>query len=126
MNPLKVLSRLYNFAGLPVLGSVRTWLNKTTHLAQTREKMAMEGHPAFCTVDDASAAVNRWRWKVDLYDIDIIEHYCKHVMQMMGYIPVDRSHERMADISIPLFTEDYEACKGLVSELISAASMDRQ
>lgn len=109
MNPLKVLPRLYNFAGLPVLDSVKTWLNKTTHPAQNREEMTMGVHPAFFTVDDASAAVNRWRWKVDLYDIDIIEHYCKHVMQMMGYVPVDMSYELMADISTPLFGEDYEA-----------------
>ena len=73
--------------------------------------MKKEGHPAFVTVDDASVAVNRWRWKVHPYDIDIIEHYCKHVMQMMGYRLVDRSYQLMADISTPLFGEDYEAKK---------------
>ena len=109
MNPLKVLSRLYNFAGLPVLDSVKTWLNKSTHPSQTREKMKIEIHPALYTVDDASVAVNRWRWKVDPCYIDIIEHYCKHVMEMMGYTLVDRSYELMADIRIPLFSEEYEA-----------------
>ena len=109
MDPLKVLSRLYNFAGLPVLDSVKIWLNKTTHPSQNRAEMKKDGHPAFLTVDDASVAVNRWRWKVDPPDIDIIEHYCSHVMQLMGYRPVDRSYELMSDISIPLFSEDYEA-----------------
>ena len=111
MNPLKVLSRLYNFAGLPVLDSVKTWLNKSTHPVQDPEKMKIEGHPVFHTVDDASVAVNRWRWKVDPCDIDIIEHYCKQVMQMMGYTLVDRSYDLMANISIPLFNEEYEAKK---------------
>ena len=109
MNPLDVLPRLYNFAGLPVLDSVKIWLNKTTHPVQDREDMTIEGHPAFLTVDDASAAANRWRWKVHPYDIDIIEHYCKHVMQIMGYLPVDRSYELMSDLSVPMFTDDYEA-----------------
>jgi len=111
INPLKVLSGLFNFAGLPVLDSVKTWLNKSTHPAQNREKMKMEGHPALYTVDDASVAVNRWRWKVHPWENDIIEHYCKHVMQLMGYIPVDRSYQLMSDISIPLFSEHYEAKK---------------
>ncbi|KAJ7377245.1 hypothetical protein OS493_030056 [Desmophyllum pertusum] len=109
MDPLKVLSRLYNFAGLPMLDSVKTWLNQTTHPSQSREKMTKEGHPAFFTVDDASVAMNRWRWKVQPHDISMIEHYCSHVMQMMGYTLVDRSYELMSDISIPLFSEDYEA-----------------
>lgn len=109
MNPLKVLSRLYNFAGLPVLDSVKTWLNKSTHAAQAQGKMAIEGHLAFFTVDDASVAVNLWRWKVHPYDIDIIEYCYKYVMQMMESTPVDRSYRLMADISTPLFSEDYEA-----------------
>ena len=109
LNPLKALSRLYNFAGLTVLDSVKTWLNKSTHPAQKREDMKIEGHPAFFTVDDALLALNRWRWKVDPCEIDIIEHCCKHVMQMMGYTLVDRSYQLMADISTPLFSEDYEA-----------------
>ncbi|XP_020622294.1 carbohydrate sulfotransferase 3-like [Orbicella faveolata] len=115
MNPLKVLSRLYNFAGLPVLDSVKTWLNKSTHPEQTREKMKIEGHAAFFTVDDASVAVNRWRWKVDPCVIDIIEHYCEQVMQMMGYTLVDRSYDLMANISIPLFSEEYEAKKWFIN-----------
>lgn len=85
------MSRLFNFAGLPVQDSVKTWFNKSTHPAQTREKMRMEGHPAFYRVDDASVAVNRWWWKVRPWEIDITEHYCKHVMQLMGYTLVSCS-----------------------------------
>ena len=62
----------------------------------------------FCTIDDASAATNRWRWKVLPCEIDIIEHYCKHVMWMMGYKPIEQSYELISNISIPLFTEEYE------------------
>lgn len=117
MNPLKGLSRLFEFAGLPVLESVKTWLNKSTHLSNNPEvlNLCKGNHPAFCTVDDASAAVNRWRHLVRLCDIDIIEHYCKHVMWMMGYTPIERSYEIMSNTSVPLISEDYEA-KGWFQE----------
>lgn len=110
VDPLKGLSRLYNFAGLPVIDNVRTWLNKSTHPSNSEEpSLCIGNHPAFCTVDDASEAVNRWRWRVHPFDVDIIEHYCKHVMWLMGYKPVDGSYELMSNITVPLFTEDYEA-----------------
>ena len=117
MDPLKRLSRLFEFAGLPVLESVKTWLNKSTHLSNNPEvlNLCKGNHPAFCTVDDASAAVNRWRRLVRLCDIDIIEHYCKHVMWMMGYTPIERSYEIMSNTSVPLISVDYEA-KGWFQE----------
>ena len=120
MKPLDGLSRLFDFAGLPVIESVKTWLNKTTHPRSNHDELraACKGfHPAFCTVDESSVAVNRWRWTVPLHDIDIIEHYCKHVMWMMGYRPVDRSYELMSDISVPLFSKEYEA-KGWIHGII--------
>ena len=111
VNPLKVMSRLYDFAGLPVLDHVKIWLNKSTHPSKKREDMLIEGSPAFFMMDDASATANRWRWKVHPHDIDIIEHYCKHVMQIMGYIPINNDEDLMADVTTPLFSEGYEAKK---------------
>ena len=107
-DPLKALSGLYEFAGLPVLESVRTWLNETTK--QTREDCnEMDGEPATCTKDDAWAAANRWRWMVNPHEIDIIEHYCRGVMRLMGYRTVDRSYELLANKEIPLFSDNFEA-----------------
>ncbi|XP_078363375.1 carbohydrate sulfotransferase 4-like [Oculina patagonica] len=108
-NPLEEMKRLYKFAGLSVLESVTTWLNESTHPTKSRSNMKIQGSQAAFTVDDAQAAINRWRWKVHPYEITIIEHYCRHVMQLMGYRPVDRSHELQANISIPLVNGDYEA-----------------
>ena len=111
VNPLKVMSRLYDFAGLPVLDHVKIWLNKSTHPSKKREDMLIEGSPDFFMMDDASATADRWRWKVHPHDIDVIEHYCKHVMQIMGYIPINNDEDLMANVTTPLFSEDYEAKK---------------
>lgn len=109
-NPLDGLSRLYTFAGLPVLESVKIWLHNATTPTKKRGELCNEvGDIAFCTVDNASAAVNRWRLKIPLSDIDIIEKNCKHVMQAMGYKLVDGSQELMSNISVPLFNKDFEA-----------------
>ena len=108
INPLKELSALYEFAGLPVMQKVRAWLNETTQ--QSRAACRLEdGAAVTCTKDDAWAATNRWRWKVHPHEIDVIERYCQRVLLLMGYRPVDGSHDLLADKEIPLFSSDYEA-----------------
>ena len=109
INPLQELSGLYEFAGLPVLESVRTWLNETTHLSRKACNHKMDGGPVTCTKDDAWSAANRWRWNAHPHEINIIEYYCEEVMRLMGYRPVDRSYELLTNLKIPLFSEDFEA-----------------
>ena len=109
INPLKELSGLYDFARLPVLESVRTWLNETTQLSRKDCDRQMDGVSVTCTKDDAWAAANRWRWKVHPFEIDIIEYYCGRVMRLMGYRPVDRSYQLLTNVKIPLFSDEYEA-----------------
>lgn len=106
IDPLKELSRLFEFAGLPVLENVRIWLNETTHMS--REDCERQ-EDVTCTKDDAWAAANRWRWRVHPHEIDIIEYYCGSVMRLLGYRSVDRSHELLANVKIPLFSNEYEA-----------------
>ncbi|KAL9978496.1 hypothetical protein ACROYT_G016019 [Oculina patagonica] len=108
MKPLKALADIYRFAGLPVLKSVRTWLNKTTHLSR-RACNRLDGGQITCTKDNGWDGANRWRWKVHPHEIDIIEHYCRPVMNLMGYRPVDMSHDLLSNKKIPLFSDDYEA-----------------
>ena len=108
MNPLKELSGLYEFAGLPVLESVSTWLNETTQLSR-KDCGEMDGVSVTCTKDDAWAAANRWRWKVHPHEIDVIEYYCGRVMRLMGYRPVYRSYQLLTNVKIPLFSNEYEA-----------------
>ena len=105
-DPLKELSSLFEFAGLPVLDNVRIWLNTTTHLS--REDCERRDDVT-CTKDDAWTAANRWRWRVHPHEIDIIEYYCGSVMRLLGYRSVDRSHELLANVKIPLFSNEYEA-----------------
>lgn len=110
-HPIAEMKRLYKFAGLSVLDSVTNWLNRSTHPSKQREDVDIQrGYDAAYTVDDAEAAINRWRWKVtDPNDITTIEMYCKHVMQLMGYRPVHNSYELQRNISIPLHSRDFEA-----------------
>ena len=108
MNPLKELSSLFEFAGLPVLESVKTWLKQTTHSSRAACNH-MDGVDVTCTKDDYWTAINRWRWGADPREIDIIEHYCAKVMNLMGYRPVDRSNDLLVNRTIPLFRETFEA-----------------
>ncbi|XP_068678692.1 carbohydrate sulfotransferase 4-like [Montipora foliosa] len=115
-DPPKAMSRLFEFAGLSVPEHLKMWLIERTKPQDDGKAMkACEGyHPAFCTVDNSKEAINRWRWKVAFDDIDIVEHYCKHVMMLMGYTLVDGSFELMANISIPLFSEHFEVKEWLL------------
>ncbi|KAM7451779.1 hypothetical protein ABFA07_000789 [Porites harrisoni] len=108
MNPLKELSSLYEFAGLPVLESVKTWLKQTTHSSRAACNH-MDGVDVTCTKDDYWTAINRWRWRAQPGEIDIIEHYCAKVMNLMGYRPVERSNDLLVNRTIPLFREIFEA-----------------
>ena len=108
-NPLKVLADIYEFAGLPVLESVRTWLNKTTHSSRSACNPRLDGGTVTCTKDDAWVAANRWRWATRLQEIDIIERYCGRVLSLMGYRPANGSNKLLANDKIALFNDDYEA-----------------
>lgn len=50
------------------------------------------------------------------YDIDIIEHYCDNVMQLLGYKAVQRSYELLADVTKALFSDEFDAKNWLLSE----------
>ena len=108
MNPLKELSSLFEFAGLPVLEGVKTWLKQTTH-SNRAACNHMDGVDVTCTKDDYWTAINRWRWRAQPGEIDIIEHYCAKVMNLMGYRPVERSNDLLVNRTIPLFRETFEA-----------------
>lgn len=110
-SPLKEMERLYRFAGLSVSKKVMAWLNMTTHSKIQRSDMKIAGSQAAFTVDDAQTAINRWRWKVHPRMISIIERYCKHSMELLGYKRLDNSYELQMSTSIPLYIQDYEAKK---------------
>ena len=108
-NPLKVLADIYEFAGLPVLESVRTWLNKTTRSSRRACRHRLDGAIVTCSKDDAWVAANRWRWTTRLQEINIIERYCGRVLSLMGYRPANGSNKLLANRTIALFNDDYEA-----------------
>lgn len=96
IKPLKELSYLYEFAGLTVLEGVRTWLNETTQLSRKACNHEMDG-VVKCTKDNAWAAANRWRWKEHPHEINVVEHFCRGVLRLMGYLPSCRGILRITD-----------------------------
>ena len=109
ITPLKALAEIYEFAGLPVPESVRTWLDKTTHSRRGACNSRLDGDSVTCTKDDAWEGANRWRWRVPRAEIEVIERYCQRVMNLLGYIPINMSSKLLANTKLPLFKDDYEA-----------------
>ncbi|KAL9972116.1 hypothetical protein ACROYT_G018365 [Oculina patagonica] len=103
-NPSKLLPGLLEFAGLPMDEAVSNWL----YLASHKPKTESEQKAAKWRQDSAEGA-QRWRWKVLPYEISIIEHYCRHVMKMLGYKPLDLLYEMQRNLSISLLDKDFEA-----------------
>ncbi|XP_078355082.1 carbohydrate sulfotransferase 1-like [Oculina patagonica] len=103
-NPSKLLPGLLEFAGLPMDEAVSNWLYLASHKPETKsEQKAAKWR------QDSSEGAQRWRWKVLPYEISIIENYCRHVMKMLGYKPLDLSYEMQRNLSISLLDKDFEA-----------------
>jgi len=108
LRPLKLLPSLLEFAGLPMDDSLNKWLYLATH----RGKTASEQNAAPWRQDSAEGA-NRWRWKVEPYEITLIEHYCKNIMKQLGYKPLELSYEAQRDLNVSLLEDDFEALRWL-------------
>ena len=107
-NPSKLLPGLLQFAGLPMDESLSDWLYLASHKPKTEsERKAAKWR------QDSFEGADRWRWKVSPYEINIIENYCKHVMKLLGYKPLDYSYEVQRNLSIRLLDNDFEALRWL-------------
>lgn len=61
-HPIAEMKNLYKFAGLSVLDGVTNWLSRSTHPSKQREDVDIHrGYSPTFTIDDAEAAINRWR-----------------------------------------------------------------
>ena len=107
-DPSKLLPSLLEFAGLPMDKGLSDWL----YLASHKPKTASEQKAAPWRQDSFEGA-DRWRWKVSPYEINIIEQYCRPVMKLLGYRPLDYSYEMQRDLSIRLVDKDFEALNWL-------------
>ncbi|XP_078355083.1 carbohydrate sulfotransferase 1-like [Oculina patagonica] len=107
-NPSKLLPDLLEFAGLPMDESLNDWLYLASHKPKTKSEQK-----AAPWRQDSFEGADRWRWKVLPYEISIIEHYCRHVMKLLGYKPLDYSYELQRNLSIRLLDNDFEALKWL-------------
>ena len=103
-NPSKLLPSLLEFAGLPMDKGLSDWLYLASHKPKTESEQK-----AARWRQDSSEGANRWRWKVSPYEISIIEHYCRPVMKLLGYRPLEYSYETQRNLSIRLLDNDFEA-----------------
>ena len=109
LNPSKGLAKLLEFAELPVNDALSKWLHLASHKGETKSEQ--DANP---WRQDSAEGANRWRWKVMPYDITVIEHYCKHVMKLLGYKRLNLSYEIQRQIDISLIEDDFEASRWLV------------
>ena len=104
LNPSKLLPDLLEFAGLPMDESLSKWLYLASHKPEDKgEQIAAPWRL------DSSEGANRWRWKAAPYEVTVIEHYCKHVMKLLGYKPLRLSYETQRNISFNLLEDNFEA-----------------
>ena len=96
-NPSKVLPSILEFAGLPMDKGLSDWLYLASHKPKTESEQK-----AAPWRQDSWEGADRWRWKVSPHEINIIEHYCRPVMKLLGYRPLDYSYEMQRNLSIRL------------------------
>ena len=104
VNPLEMLPKLLEFAGLPEDESLTRWLYLASHSPETKSEQS-----AARWRQDSKEGAERWRWKVKSSIISVIEHYCKDVMETLGFIPVNGSYQVQKNLTISLLEEYYDA-----------------
>ncbi|XP_068718287.1 carbohydrate sulfotransferase 1-like isoform X1 [Montipora capricornis] len=108
LNPSKNLPQILEFADLPMDEGLSKWFYLATHKGETNE--VQKAHP---WREDSAEGANRWRWRVMPYDITVIEHYCQHVMKLLGYKRLNLSYEIQRNTSFSLLEENFEAARWL-------------
>ena len=107
-NPAKLLPSLLEFAGLPMDKGLSDWLYLASHKPKTKSEQK-----AARWRQDSFEGADRWRWKVSPHEINIIEQCCRPVMKLLGYRPLDYSHEMQRNLNVSLLDEDFEALRWL-------------
>ena len=107
-NPAKLLPSILEFAGLPMDKGLSDWLYLASHKPKTESEQK-----AAPWRQDSFEGADRWRWKVSPREINIIEQYCRPVMKLLGYRPLDYSYEMQRNLSIRLLDKDFEALRWL-------------
>ncbi|KAJ7388052.1 Carbohydrate sulfotransferase 1 [Desmophyllum pertusum] len=100
----KFVKEIQHDCGLPMDEAASNWLDLASHKPKTESEQN-----AAPWREDSFEGAERWRWKVLPYEISIIEHYCSHVMKLLGYKPLDHSYEMQRNLSVRLLDDDFEA-----------------
>ncbi|XP_068750422.1 carbohydrate sulfotransferase 4-like isoform X2 [Montipora capricornis] len=103
--PLTLLQYLYDFAGLEVLDSIKLWLRNVTHPSET--KLKEQANNPVSVVRDSVKTLNKWRIVADSCEVNVIERYCRDVMEFLGYVQTRGSDALLRNLTTPLFRDTY-------------------
>lgn len=107
VQPLQLLDYLFEFAGLEVLESIKQWVVNTTQ--PNFNDLQQQARNPTSVIRNSLEVLSKWRLKADPLDMNIIERYCRDVMKMMGYIPIQGSYRLLRNLSSPLFNDTFPA-----------------
>ena len=104
-HPMKLYKFLYDFAGLEVLENITKWLMNTTHPSESQLKE--QARNPVSVVRNSLITLNKWRIAAESCEVNIIERYCRDVMNFLGYIQTQGSDALLRNLTTPLFRDKY-------------------
>jgi len=95
LDPLPVVSELYNFTGIKMLDTVKKWLHEAT--------TSRKGHRGpYSTSRDSKRVVSNWRAKMSSANVQIVENYCGRLMRQLNYTLTRTPLKRPSNLNISL------------------------
>ncbi|XP_043838881.1 carbohydrate sulfotransferase 4-like [Dromiciops gliroides] len=96
-DPLTQTSNLYEFAGLPFLPQLQTWVHNIT------QGKGMGGHAFQTNSRNAQDVAQAWRRSLPHDKVIRIQKVCKDTMKLLGYLPV-LSEKEQRNLSLDLLS----------------------
>ena len=95
-NPTETLRRLYKMAGLTMVNRTLEWIELHTTGRGNSSKSN------YSTKRNSKAIVDNWRLEIDPCVVNIIEHTCRSVMQLLGYKALNGSEQMQYNLNVSL------------------------
>lgn len=98
-NPVGILRKAYQMAGLNMTQGSLDWIKSHTGAGTTSEK---EEKNHYSTNRNSKVVVDKWRVDMDPCIVNIIEESCHSVIRLLGYKPVNRLDKTQYDLDVSL------------------------
>jgi len=95
-NPTETLRRVYKMAGLAMVNSTLEWIKLHTTGRGDSSKNN------YSTKRNSKAIVDNWRLDIDPCVVNIIEHTCRSVLELLGYKPLNGSEQMQYNLNVSL------------------------